>query len=111
MQANDMLEYRNKTIDAFKDGNFSSKYLKKSDDDAYDYVLKDVLNFIQKIESMSENINLSLFNEFFELSPADYSKTLINIKNPDKNKEFVAEIKDRISDFKDRIKKYLKQKK
>ena len=112
MQANDMLEYRNKIIDAFKDGlNISSKYLKKSDDDTYDYVLKDVLNFIQKIESMSENINLSLFNEFFELSPADYSKTLINIKNPDKNKEFVAEIKDRISDFKDRIKKYLKQKK
>ena len=85
---------------------------KKSDDDAYDYVLEDVLIFIQKIESMSKNINLSLFNECFELSPADYAKTLINIKNPDKNKEFVAEIKDRISDFKDRTKKkHLKQKK
>ena len=38
MQANDMLEYRNKIIDAFKDGTFSSKYLKKSDDDTYDCV-------------------------------------------------------------------------
>ena len=75
MQANDMLEYRNKIIDAFKDGTFSSKYLKKSDDDTYDYVLKDLLNFIQKIESMSENTNLSLFNEFFELSPADYAES------------------------------------
>ena len=26
MQANDLLEYRNKIIDAFKDGTFSSKY-------------------------------------------------------------------------------------
>ena len=105
-----MLEYRNKIIDAFKDGTSSSKYLKISDDDAYDYVLKDVLNFIQKIESISENINFSLFNEFFELLPADYAKTL-NIKNPGKNKEFVAEIKDRISDFKDRIKKISKTEK
>ena len=30
---------------------------------------------------------------------------LINTENPDKNKEFVAEIEDRISDLKDRIKK------
>ena len=29
MQANDLLEYRNKIIDAFKDGTFSSEYLKK----------------------------------------------------------------------------------
>ena len=36
-------------IDAFKDGTFSSERLKKSDDDAYEYVLKDVHNFIQKI--------------------------------------------------------------
>ena len=61
MQANDMLEYRDKIIEAFRDGTFSSEHLKKSDDAAYDYVLKDVNNFIQKIESMSENINLSLF--------------------------------------------------
>ena len=30
---------------------------------------------------------------------------LINTENPDKNKEFVAEIKGRISNLKDRIKK------
>ena len=50
MQANDLLEYRDKIIDAFKDGTFSSKYLKKSDDAAYGCVLKDVNSFIQKIE-------------------------------------------------------------
>ena len=74
MQANDLLEYRNKIIDAFKDGTFSSELLKKSDDAAYDYVLEDINNFIQKIESMSENINPNLFKEFFELSLADYAK-------------------------------------
>ena len=58
MQANDMLEYRDKIIEAFRDGTFSSEHLKKSDDAAYDYVLKDVEKFIQKIESMTENITL-----------------------------------------------------
>ena len=68
-------------------------------------VLKDVNNFIQKIESMTVKINLSLFEDFFESSsPADYAKTLINTKNPDENKENVAEIKDRISDLKERLK-------
>ena len=105
MQANDLLEYRNKIIDAFKDGTFSSEHLKKSYDAAYDYVLEDINNFIQKIESMWENINPNLFKEFFELSLADYAKELINTKNSDENKKFVAEIKDRISDLKDRIKK------
>ena len=65
IQANDMLEYRDKIIEAFKDGTFSSEYLKKSDAAAYDYLLKDVKNFIQKIESIAENINLSLFKNFF----------------------------------------------
>ena len=47
-----------------------------------------------------------MFEDFFESpSPADYAKKLIDTENPDKNKEFVAEIKDRISDLKDRIKK------
>ena len=47
-----------------------------------------------------------MFKDFFEsLSPADYAKMLINTENPDKNKEFVAEIKGRISNLKDRIKK------
>ena len=49
MHANNLLEYRNKIIDAFKDGTFLSEHLKKSDDtSAYDYVLKDENNFIQK---------------------------------------------------------------
>ena len=59
MQANDLLEYRNKIIDAFKYGTFSSEYLKKSDDASHNYVVKDVYNSIQKIKSMSEKINLS----------------------------------------------------
>ena len=68
-------------------------------------MLKDVKDVIQKIESMSEKINLSLFEDFFESSsPADYAKKLINT-SPNENKKIVAEIKDRISDLKDRIKK------
>ena len=105
MQANNMLEYRDKIIEAFRDGTFSSEHLKKPDAAAYDYMLKDVKNFIQKIESMAENNNLSLFEDFFESSsPADYKKELINTKNPDENKENVAEIKNRVLDLKDRTK-------
>ena len=105
MQANDMLEYRDKIIEAFRDGTFSSQHLKKSDDATYDYVFKNVEKFIQKIESMAENISLSLFEDFFESSsPADYAKELINVKDPNENKEIVAEIKNRILDLKDRIK-------
>ena len=71
-------------------------------------VLHDVNSFIQKIESKSEKINLSLSEDLFESSsPTDYAKTLINIKNPDENKEY----QDRISNLKDRIKKRVKQKK
>ena len=45
-----------------------------------------------------------MFEDFSESqSPAIYAKMLINTENPDKNKEFVAEIKDRISNLKDRI--------
>ena len=58
MQANDMLEYRDKIIEAFRDGTFSSEHSKISNDAVYDYVLKDVEKFIQKIESMTENITL-----------------------------------------------------
>ena len=105
MQANDLLEYRDKIIEAFKDGTFLTKHLKKTDDAAYDYVLNDVNNFIQKIKSMEEKIILSLFEDFFEFSsPADYAKKFINT-SPDKNKEFVEEIEDRISNLKDEIKK------
>ena len=98
-------EYRDKIIETFRNGTFSSEHLKKSDGADSDYVLKDVKNFIQKIESQAENINLNLFKDFFESSsPADYIKDLINTKNPDKNKEIVPKIKSRMSDLKDRIK-------
>ena len=47
MQANDLLEYRNKIIYAFENGTFSSEYLKKSEDAGYKYLLKDVKKFSQ----------------------------------------------------------------
>ena len=103
MQENDMLKYRNEIIEAFRDGTFSSEHLKKSDDTAYDYVLKEVTKFIQKIKLMSENINLSLYCEFFQSSPVDYAKYLINLRNTKENKEFVTEAENRISDLKDAI--------
>ena len=56
MQANNLLKYSDRIIDAFKDGTFLSEHLKKSDNAAYDYVLKDADDFIQKIKSMSEKI-------------------------------------------------------
>ena len=52
MQANDLLEYRNIIIDAFKNDIFLSGHLKTSDDAAHGHVLEDVKNFIQKSESM-----------------------------------------------------------
>ena len=113
MQSNSLLEYRDKIIDAFKNGTFLSEHFKKkSDDAANNYVLKVVkksnlcVRFIEEIKSMEEKINLSLFEEFFELSsPASYAKMLINIKNWNENKENVDEIKNRISDLEDRIKR------
>ena len=55
---------------------------------------------------MAEKINLSLLEDFFKSSSqVDYAKTFINTKNPDKNKESVGEIKDRLTDLKDKIKK------
>ena len=91
---------------------FLSEHLKTSDVAAYDHVLEDVKNFIQKIELMTEKINLNLFQDFLELpSPADNAKMLINIKNADENKEMVADVKDRISDLKGRIKKMIETEK
>ena len=58
---------------------------------------KDVDSFIQTIESMPEKINLSLFEDFFELLPVHYAEMLINIKNADKNKGIIAEAKEKIS--------------
>ena len=105
MQVNDMLEYMDKIIDAFKDGTFFSEYLQTSDDAGHK-------NVIQEIKLMEEKINLSLFEEFFELSsPANYAKMIINTKDLDKNKEFVEEIKGRMSDLKERIKKMSKTEK
>ena len=87
MQANEMLEYRDKFIDAFKNGIFLSEYLKKSDDHGYNYVLKYVKDFIQEIKAMEEKINLSLFEDVLESSsPAYYAKMLINTKDLDNNK-------------------------
>ena len=97
MHANDMLEYEDKIIEAFRNGTFLSEHLKKLDAAAYDYVLKDVNSFIQKIEFFAEKINSSLFEAFFESSsPADYAKMLINTKNLNENKEIAVEIEDRI---------------
>ena len=61
MQANNLLEFRDKIIDAFKDGTYSSEHLKKSDAAAYDYLLKD------EIKSIEKKINLALLKDFFEL--------------------------------------------
>ena len=91
MHANELWESRNKTIKAFKDDIFLFEHLKKPDD-------------AQEIKSMEEKINLSLFQEFFELSsPADYAKMLINIKIADENEEYVEEIKNRILNLKGRM--------
>ena len=88
-----MLESRNKIFKAFKDDIFPSEHLKKSDDDAYDYMLQNVNEFIEEIKSMEEKINLSLFEDFFQSSsPADYAKMLINTKNRNENEEMVKKI-------------------
>ena len=53
-----------------------------------------------------------MFEDFFEsLSPTNYAKTVINTKNPNENKEIVAEIKGRISNLKGRIKEMSKTEK
>ena len=72
MHANSLLESRNnlkvqkKVINAFKNGNFSCEYLKKSDAPAFDFTLKGINKFIEEIKSMAEKINLSLFENFFD---------------------------------------------
>ena len=111
MQANDLLEYTNKIIKAFKNGTFLSEHFKKLDDAANNYMLKNVNEFIKEIKSMEEKINSSLFEEFFEHSPsADYAKMFINT-SPDENKKNVEEIQNRKSDLKDRIEEIMKKKK
>ena len=83
--------------------------MKKSDDAAYDYALKNVNNLIQKIESMAEKINLSLFREFFESLPVDYARYLINLKNTEK--KIVTEAENRTSDSEDTMEKMSKKEK
>ena len=56
MQVNNLLEYRNKIIDAFKDGTFLSEYLKKSDDAGYNYVLENIKKVTQEIKSMEKKL-------------------------------------------------------
>ena len=56
MQAYDLFKYRDKIIYVFRDGTFTSKYFKKSDDAAYVYVLEDVYDFIQKLNQCQKKI-------------------------------------------------------
>ena len=56
IQANYLLEYRGKIIKVFKDDTFLSEHLKKSDDAAYNYVLKDVNKFIEEIKLIEEKL-------------------------------------------------------
>ena len=65
MHANDMLEYGDKIIEAFRDCTFSSEHLKKSDDAAYDYILEDVNNLFRKLNRWQKKNNLNLFEDFF----------------------------------------------
>ena len=104
VQVNDLLKHRDAIIDAFEKRIFLFEKVKGESKNAGQFVLEEVSNFIQKIESISKNINLSFFNEFFESSLIDYAKYLINLKNTKENKEFVTESKNRISSLKDRIK-------
>ena len=68
--------------------------------------------FIQEIRLIEENINLSLFEDFFQSSsPAEYAKELINTKNADENKKDVEEMQNKISDLEEWIKKNEWQKK
>ena len=73
-------QYRDKIINVFKNGTFLSKYLKKSDDAAYYYVLKDVNKFIKEIKSMEEKINLSLKNFFNHHHQLIMQKCLLILK-------------------------------
>ena len=105
MQAHDLLESRNEIIKAFKNVIFLSEHLKKSDN-AYNYMLRNVNEFIEEIKSMEKITALSLFEDFFQWSsPANYANMLINTKNQNENKERLKEIENRIWDLKDRIAK------
>ena len=56
MQANDLLEYRNTIIDAFKNGIFLSEYLEKLDEARYKYVFKDVKKLFRKLNRWKKKL-------------------------------------------------------
>ena len=56
MQANGLFQYRDKFIDAFKNGIFLSEHLKTSDDAALDHVQEGVNDFIQEIKPMEKKL-------------------------------------------------------
>ena len=86
MHAKELLEYRNKIIDTFKDGTFRSEHLKESDAAAYDYVLKNLNNSTEKIKSMEEKINLS-FKSFLDIQQLIMQKSLLTLKIEIKTKK------------------------
>ena len=104
IQVNDLLKHRDAIIDAFEKRISLFEQVKGESKNAGEFVVEEVSNFIQKIESMSKNISLSFFNEFFESLLVDYANYLINLKNTKENKVFVTESKNRTSSLKDRIK-------
>ena len=111
MQANEMLEYANKIIEAFRNGTFLSAHLKKSDGAAYDYALKDVSKCIMKIDSMAKNINLSLFNEFFEFITSWLCKVSYEFKKYRRKQRICNWGKKRASALKENKKMSEKEKK
>ena len=104
IQVNDLLKHRDAIIDAFEKRISLFEQVKGESKNAGEFVVEEVSNFIQKIESMSKNISLSFFNEFFESLLVDYANYLINLKNTKENKVFVTESKNRTLSLKDRIK-------
>ena len=95
MQANDLLKYRDEIINAFENGTFLSEHLKKKSDDAVNNYVSDVVNkYIEEIKSMEEKINQLVME-----------KCLLILKIQIRTKNFIEEMKNRISDLKDRIKK------
>ena len=115
MHANDLLKYRDVLISAFEKSIFFFLFeqVKEESKNAFSEFVaeEEVSKFIQKIKSLSKNINLSLFNEFFESSPVDYAKYLINLKNKKEIKEFATEAESRISSLKDNKRNERKRKK
>ena len=63
-------------------------------------------NFLEWIKEKQITINMNLFKEYFNFDkPTDLKKKLFEIKDKDKNSEFVKLIKVRWSNWKDKIKK------